>query len=124
MSSGVEETALFRQAAGYVDRILRGPPPGILPIQAPSAFQLVVNTRTARVLDLQILPLILAQADEVIQWVQETVKSGFDKAAQVTELQRRGDRACVSPGLPNLGDPTLRRGPTPLRRRPVPPEPP
>ena len=58
---------LFRQAAAYVDKILRGTNPGDLPVQQASKFKLVVNLKTAEALGLTVPPLILAQADEVIE---------------------------------------------------------
>jgi putative ABC transport system substrate-binding protein len=58
---------LFRQAAAYVDKILRGTNPGDLPVQQASKFKLVVNLKTADALGLTVPPLILAQADEVIE---------------------------------------------------------
>ena len=58
---------LFRQAAAYVDKILRGTNPGNLPVQQASKFKLVVNLKTAEALGLTVPSLILAQADEVIE---------------------------------------------------------
>jgi putative ABC transport system substrate-binding protein len=57
----------FRQAASYVDRILRGEKPGDLPVQGPTKFATVVNLRTAKAMGLDLQPMFLAQADEVIE---------------------------------------------------------
>ena len=64
---GVEFTELFRLAAGYVDRILRGNKPGELPIQLPTKFELAINLKTAKALGLTIPTTLLATADEVIE---------------------------------------------------------
>jgi putative ABC transport system substrate-binding protein len=67
MSYGVEFVEQFRQAASYVDRILRGSSPAELPVQAPTKFQTVLNRKTAKTLGLTVPAGLLVAADEIIE---------------------------------------------------------
>jgi putative tryptophan/tyrosine transport system substrate-binding protein len=67
MSYAVDETDLFHRAAALVDKILRGANPADIPIEQPSKFELVINLKTAKALDLKLPTTLLATADEVIE---------------------------------------------------------
>ena len=67
LSYGPDQVDLFRRAASYVDRILRGAKPAELPVQMPTKFEMVVNLKTAKALGLTVPQSILLSADEVIE---------------------------------------------------------
>jgi len=97
---GIELNDLFRRAADYVDRILKGENPADLPVQAPPKYELVINLNAAKELDLTVPPSLLARADEVIE--QEQIQAALRTVlhhprTKVTDLRSRtvGPAKCI-----------------------------
>ena len=67
LSSGFDQVDIWRRAASYVDRILRGAKPAELPVQLPTKFEMVINLKTAKALGLAVPQSILLRADEIIE---------------------------------------------------------
>ena len=67
ISFGIDQAALYRLAASYVDRILKAEKPADLPVQAPTKYETVLNIKTAKALGLEVPATLLSTADEVIE---------------------------------------------------------
>src|SRR5262249_46145566 len=93
LSYGPDRVDIFRRAASYVDRILRGEKPGDLPVQFPTKFEMVVNRKTATALGLAIPPSILLRAAEVIESFDDGSSSRSSAARRLGRPRRGRNRA-------------------------------
>jgi ABC transporter substrate binding protein len=90
ISLGPDQIDQYRQAAGYIDRILKGEKPGDLPVQAPTKYEMVLNLKTAKALGLDVPASVFARAGEVIEG---TVASSSRSSAAQRHGQSRGGRS-------------------------------
>ena len=67
VSLGPDYSAITRQAAGQIDKIIKGTSPADIPVEQPARYELYINLKTARLLDLTIPPPLLARADEILE---------------------------------------------------------
>jgi putative ABC transport system substrate-binding protein len=67
LSYGIDQVEIYRQAASYVDRILKGEKPADLPVQAPTKFELIINLKTAKALGITVPLPLTGRADELLE---------------------------------------------------------
>ena len=95
-SYDADRSDIFRRAASYVDRVLRGENPGDLPFQQPTKYQLTINLKTTKVLGITVPPSLLNTADEVIRWADIDTEAGVWIKPAATTKQKAEHRVPLS----------------------------